>query len=227
MTGLAAVRAVLLDLDGTLLDTAPELEAATADMLAELGLHAVPAPVVRGFIGKGVPHLVRRALEASLGRVPDERRTGTGLESFFHHYGLRNGTLAIAYPGVRQGLEAVRNLGLPMACVTNKPARFTEPLLAASGLREFFSVVVSGDSTKSKKPAADPILAACERLDRAPAAALMVGDSVNDALSARAAGCMVVLVPYGYDGGVGVQSVDCDGIVPSLLHVAGFLRPQS
>ena len=222
-----AIRAVLLDLDGTLLDTAPEIAAAAADMLAELGLEPVPPSRVREFIGKGIPSLVRRTLEASLGRIPDERRTGSGIESFFFHYEKRNGRLATAYPGVREGLTTLHTMGYALACVTNKAARFTLPLLKSTGLEAFFSAIVSGDTAARKKPAPDPVLAACSQLGVAPAEAVMVGDSANDALAARAAGCGILLVPYGYSEGVDVQSIDCDGIVPTLLHVAGLLTSQS
>ncbi len=224
---LGEVRAVLLDLDGTLLDTAPEIAAAAADMLAEFGRDPVPAAQVTEFIGKGVPHLVRRTLEASLGSAADERRVGSAMESFFFNYAKRNGTHAQPYPGVREGLDALRVAGFAMACVTNKIARFTEPLLIATGLAPYFSAVISGDSTAKKKPAPDPLLAACRELGVAPAQALMVGDSANDAAAARAAGCLVFLVPYGYSEGVDVHAIACDGIVPSLLHVAGLLTSQS
>lgn len=227
MTDFGAVRAVLLDLDGTLLDTAPEIAASAADMLVELGLEPVPAAAVRGFIGQGIPSLVRRTLEASLGLKVDERRIGSGIESFFFHYEKRNGRLATAYPGVREGLTTLHTSGFALACVTNKAAQFTTPLLKATGLEPFFSAVISGDTTARKKPAPDPILAACIRLGVTPAAALMVGDSTNDALAARSAGCAILLVPYGYSEGVDVHSIDCDGIVPSLLHVAGILSSQS
>lgn len=221
------VRAVLLDLDGTLLDTAPEIAAAAACMLAELGLEPVPAPMVRDYIGKGIPSLVRRTLAASLGREPDERRIGSAIESFFFNYEKQIGRAASPYPGVVEGLESMRAGGLGLACVTNKTAQFTLPLLEATGLAAFFGAVISGDSVTRKKPAADPVLAACSRLGVAPHEALMIGDSANDALAARAAGCPVLLVPYGYSEGVDVQSIECDGIVGSLLHVAGLLRTRS
>ena len=222
-----SVRAVLLDLDGTLLDTAPEIAAAAADMLGELGLEPVAPGQVRAFIGKGIPHLVWRTLEASLGSRPDERRAGEGIESFFFHYEKRNGRTATVYPGVREGLTTLHASGFLLACVTNKAARFTEPLLRSTGLAAFFSAIVSGDSVARKKPAPDPLLAACERLGVGPGETLMIGDSANDALAARAAGCAVLLVPYGYSEAVNVQCIDCDGIVPSLLHLAGFLTTQS
>lgn len=221
------MRAVLLDLDGTLLDTAPEIAAAAADMLAELGLDPVPAPLVRDFIGQGIPSLVRRTLESSLRRAPDERRIGSAIESFFFNYEKRNGSIAQAYPGVREGMEAMRDAGLPLACVTNKTAQFTLPLLAATGLAAFFGSVISGDSVARKKPAPDPLLAACAALGVAPGEAVMVGDSSNDAAAARAAGCPVLLMSYGYSEGVPVQSIDCDGIFDSLLQVAGLLKTRS
>ena len=227
MSDFRAVRAVLIDLDGTLLDTAPEIASAAADMLAELGLQPVPLPQVRDFIGQGIPSLVRRTLQASLGSAPDERRVGSAIESFFFNYEKRNGRTALTYPGVREGLEAMRAAGLRLACVTNKTAQFTVPLLQATGLAPYFAVVISGDSVARKKPAPDPLLSACGQLGVAPPEALMVGDSTNDARAARAAGCPVLLVPYGYSEGVDVQTIDCDGIFASLLHVAGLLRTQS
>lgn len=227
MISLGAVRAVLLDLDGTLLDTAPEIAAAAADMLSELGLDPVDPLRVREFIGKGIPHLVRRTLEASLGRAPDERRVGSAMEGFFFHYAKRNGCMAKPYPGVLEGITELRAKRFALACVTNKTAQFTIPLLEATGLAGFFPVVVSGDTMPKKKPAPDPLLEACRRLGIPALEALMIGDSRNDALAARAAGCPVLLVPYGYTEGEDVQGIDCDGIVPSLLHVAGLLKTQS
>ena len=227
MISLGAVRAVLLDLDGTLLDTAPEFAAAAADMLSELGLDPVDPLRVREFIGKGIPHLVRRTLEASLGRAPDERRVGSAMEGFFFHYAKRNGCMAKPYPGVLEGITELRAKGFALACVTNKTAQFTIPLLEATGLAGFFPVVVSGDTMPKKKPAPDPLLEACRRLGIPALEALMIGDSRTDALAARAAGCPVLLVPYGYTEGEDVQGIDCDGIVPSLLHVAGLLKTQS
>ena len=227
MISLGAVRAVLLDLDGTLLDTAPEIAAAAADMLSELGLDPVDPLRVREFIGKGIPHQVRRTLEASLGRAPDERRVGSAMEGFFFHYAKRNGRMSKPYPGVLEGITELRAKGFALACVTNKTAQFTIPLLEATGLAGFFPVVVSGDTMPKKKPAPDPLLEACRRLGIPALEALMIGDSRNDALAARAAGCPVLLVPYGYTEGEDVQGIDCDGIVRSLLHVAGLLKTQS
>lgn len=227
MVDYPSVRAVLLDLDGTLLDTAPEIAAAAADMLSELGLDPVPSGRVRDLIGRGIPHLVRGTLLASLGEAPDERRVGSAMKGFFFHYEKRNGSSATAYPGVLEGLAALRSKGHRLACVTNKSAHFALPLLEATRLSGYFETVICGDTAAKKKPAPDPLLLACERLGVIPAHALMVGDSNNDALAARAAGSPVLLVPYGYTEGAEVQGIECDGIVPSLLHVAGLLKNQS
>ena len=149
------------------------------------------------------------------------------MEGFFFHYAKRNGRMSKPYPGVLEGIAELRAKGFALACVTNKTAQFTIPLLEATGLAGFFPVVVSGDTMPKKKPAPDPLLEACRRLGVPAPEALMVGDSRNDALAARAAGCPVLLVPYGYTEGEDVQGIDCDGIVPSLLHVAGLLKIQS
>jgi phosphoglycolate phosphatase len=214
------LRAALLDLDGTLLDTAPDLAAAANAMLVDLALPALDERRVRGFIGKGLAHLVRRTLGAALGAEPGEPAFGRALESFEHHYLVLNGSRAALYPEVREGLEALRARGVRLGCVTNKPARFTLPLLAHFDLARFFDVVVSGDSVGRRKPDPEPLLAACTQLGVAGNAAVMIGDSANDALAARAAGCRVLLVPYGYTEGGAVDDLDCDGIVETLLHAA-------
>lgn len=214
----AAVRAALIDLDGTLLDTAPDLAAAANAMLAELGLPALEQAAVSAFIGKGVQHLVGRCLEAA-GRAAD----GTELEIFSRHYERGSGRLAAAYPGVREGLAAMQAAGLALACVTNKSARFTAPLLEATGLAPWFQAVVTGDAVGRRKPHPEPFLHACRLLGVAPREAVVVGDSANDAQAARAAGCRFLLVPYGYREGRAVEEIPNDGIVDSLLAAARLI----
>lgn len=214
------MRAALIDLDGTLLDTAPDLAAAANAMLADLSLAPIDEFGVRGFIGKGLAHLVRRTLGAVRGAEPDERTLERALKSFEHHYALLNGLRSALYPGVREGLAALRSRGARLACVTNKPARFTQPLLEHFNLARYFDAVVSGDSVARGKPDPEPLLAACSQLGVAISEAVMIGDSANDALAARAAGCRVLLVPYGYAEAAALRNLDCDGIVESLLHAA-------
>jgi phosphoglycolate phosphatase len=220
MSARSRPRAVLVDLDGTLLDTAPDLAVAVNAMLAELALAPLATDAVRDFVGRGIDHLVLRSLQASAGHAPQERLCAAARESFARHYERANGKAARVYPGVREGLAAVREQGLPLACVTNKLARFTLPLLAATGLAEGLDAVVTSDMVGRRKPDPAILLHACRALEVEPAQAVVIGDSENDRQAARAAGCGFLLVPYGYREGRDVQDIECDGIVATLMDAA-------
>lgn len=213
-------RAALIDLDGTLLDTAPDLATAANAVLAELGLAPLPEAAVREFIGKGIDNLVLRSLEASAGCPPGEAQLAAARASFARHYERVNGSASRAYAGAREGLQAMRAMGLRLACVTNKASRFTRPLLAATGLAGFFDAVVTSDVVGRRKPDPEVFLHACRALGVTPSEAVVIGDSDNDARGARAAGCTFLLVPYGYREGRDVHEIECDGIVPTLFHAA-------
>ena len=219
MTATGPVQAVLLDLDGTLLDTAPELAAAANAMLAGQGLAPLPAETVREFIGRGIPHLVERCLEAAGLPLPCARMEAA-LRSFGMHYERVNGTLTRPFPGVLEALARLRAASLRLACVTNKAAAFTAPLLEKTGIAELFDAVVTADQAGQRKPHPEPFLAACRALAVAPARAVVIGDSANDAQAARAAGCRVLLVSYGYSEGRDVRTLDSDGVVASLEEAA-------
>jgi phosphoglycolate phosphatase len=221
------IRAALVDLDGTLLDTAPDLAAAANAMLAELGLGPLAAGEVRDFIGKGIAALVRRCLEAARGAAPDNPLYEEALASFALHYGRLNGSCSAPYPGAEEGLVAMKAQGLRLACVTNKASRYTDPLLASSGLAGYFDEVVTSDRAGRRKPDPEPFLFACRALGVTPPEAAVIGDSANDAAGGRAAGCRVLLVPYGYREGQDVRRIECDGIVASLLDAAKVLSAQS
>lgn len=216
-------KAVLFDLDGTLLDTAPDLAAAANAMLAERGLAPLAPETVRNFIGQGVGPLVWRCLHAAAGAVPDDDQFNPALESFGAHYARLNASAASVYPGVVEGLERMRQAGLRLACVTNKAMRFTRPLLEKTDLARFFDTVVTGDEVGRRKPHPEPFLQACRRLGVAPSETVVVGDSANDAQGARAAGCRVLLVPYGYREGLELREIECDGVVASLAYAAELL----
>jgi phosphoglycolate phosphatase len=215
-------KAVLLDLDGTLLDTAPEIAAAANAMLADQGLAPLPAGVVRDFIGRGIPHLVERSLQAAGLALPCERLEGA-LVSFGAHYRRLNGSSSTPFPGVLDALERLRAARLRLACVTNKASAFTAPLLEKTGLAPFFDSVVSADQVGTRKPHPGPFLHACRMLSVAPSEAAVIGDSANDAEAARAAGCRVLLVSYGYSEGRDVRTFDSDGVVASLGEAADLL----
>ena len=221
------IRAALIDLDGTLLDTAPDLAAAANATLAELGMRQIDSGEVRDFIGKGIGTLVRRCLESAAGRTPEDPVYESALERFARHYERLNGSASSLYPGVEEGLAAMKARGLRLACVTNKASRFTDPLLASSRLAGFFDQVVTSDRAGRRKPDPGPFLFACRELGVAPPESVVIGDSANDAEGGRRAGCRVLLVPYGYREGRDVRGIECDGIVASLIDAADILSPQS
>ncbi|PWB41545.1 MAG: phosphoglycolate phosphatase [Rhodocyclales bacterium] len=217
-----AIRAVLIDLDGTLLDTVPDLADAANAMLAELGRLTLPTDTIRDFVGKGIPNLVGRCLGyPGESAAPD---AVAALAVFKRHYAAVNGRKTRIYPGVLEGLRAMRAAGLKTACVTNKAAAFTEQLLAASGLAALLDMTVSGDTLPEKKPHPLPFLHICERFGIAPDEALVVGDSRNDVAGARAAGCPVFCVPYGYSEGEDVRDLGADAIVGTLEEAARRLQ---
>ena len=204
-------RAVLFDLDGTLVDTLGDLAHALNATLAGAGLPGHSLVAVRGFIGHGVDNLLRRALPEARRRddVADLRRV------FDSHYAACNGRHATIYPGVHETLRAVDAAGIAMACVTNKPSLFARPLLDGLGLGKFLPLLIGGDPGRILKPRPEPLLDACAQLGIAPQQALLLGDSSADAQAARAAGMPVVLMRYGYNE-LAAAEIDCDAIVDRM-----------
>jgi phosphoglycolate phosphatase len=220
------VAGVLFDLDGTLLDTAADIALALARALGDEGHPGPDETLVRAMIGRGAPMLVERAV-ARLGLPLDAQAKARVLERFFHHYGwLQDEAQAAAVPfaGVVEGLSELHAAGLPLAVVTNKQHRFALQLLERLGLSPFVTAVVGGDSCERRKPDPQPLLHACGLLGVPVGAALMVGDSVNDVLAARAAGMPVVCVPYGYNEGNDPRTLACDAFVETVAALPALLR---
>jgi len=213
------IRAVIFDLDGTLADTAGEIADALARSFAEFGLAALPEAAVREMIGRGVAALVERALQ----RLGSGVAAGAVVARFEHHYAQTVGTAAGLYPSVRDGLARLAARKLPLAVVTNKPRCFTDRLLDRLQIRAAFAAVVAGDDGWPKKPAGDMIVAACTQMASRVEETLMLGDSANDVLAARAAGCPVWCVPYGYNEGRPIESLGCDRIVTSIDEAAALV----
>jgi phosphoglycolate phosphatase len=217
-----SLTAAIVDLDGTMVDTLGDFNAALSLMLQELALPPIAPEQVSHMVGKGSEHLIRAVLRHVL---PDhgERRAvalfDAAFASYQQHYLGVNGQFSSVYPGVIEGLEAMRARGWKLACLTNKPTAFAKPLLAAKGLDGFFGHVFGGDAFERKKPDPLPLLRTCAAMGMAPAQTLMVGDSSNDAQAARAAGCPVLLVTYGYNHGEPVRGVDADGFLDSLADL--------
>ncbi len=217
------VKAVMIDLDGTLLDTVADLAVAVNLMLEKLGRAPLAEDEVRNFVGKGIPNLVQRALVGAMDGDPDAALFERALPLYLDCYASVNGQHTILYPGVREGLDALRAAGFPLVCVTNKSARFTLPLLKQMQLADYFALVVAGDTLPKKKPDPLPLTHACGQLGIAPSEMLMIGDSLNDTIAARAAGCPVFCVPYGYNEGRDVRELDVDAIVETLFEAAKLI----
>ena len=208
-----SLRAAIVDLDGTLIDTVGDFEVALNAMLTELGLPHVDRAFIVRTVGKGSEHLIRSTLVqagAAAGLY------ATAWARYQHHYLAINGQYSAVYPGVVDGLQRLAAAGLPLACLTNKPTAFARPLLAAKGLDGFFAHVFGGDAFARKKPDPLPLLETCRALGTLPAHTLMVGDSSNDAQAAHAAGCPVALVNYGYNHGQPVADARPDVVIARL-----------
>lgn len=205
-----------------MVDTLGDFDLALNGALAELSLPRLERSAIERMVGKGSEHLVRSALAATGGPL---QQFDAALAAYQRHYALANGRQATVYPGVEDGLAALQAAGWPLACVTNKPRRFARELLAALGLAPAFAHVYGGDDFPVKKPHPLPLLKACEALGTDPATTLVVGDSTNDAQAARAAGCPVVLVTYGYNHGEPVTTADADGWIDSLAELTRWVRP--
>jgi len=217
--------AILLDLDGTLLDTVDDITLALNRALAEKQLAALTPVQVRDLIGRGAQTLIARAVER-LGVAVEPAGQARLLERFYFHYDrlhVLNECNARAYPGVAEGLGQLHVLGLRLAVVTNKQKHFAVGLLNRLGLGEWIDVVVGGDSCDRRKPDPQPLQFACDVLHVDPALTLMVGDSVSDVLAARAAGLPVVCVPYGYNEGRDPRDLSCDAFIETLAELPALL----
>jgi len=221
---MGPIRAVLVDLDGTLLDTVADLAAAINRVHADLGLPPRHPALIATFVGKGLPTMVRRALAGTLEGNVDEALFQRAWTLFDGHYAAESGRQAKPYPGAREGIDRMRAQGLRLACVTNKSERFTLELLRDTGFLEAFEFTVCGDRVARKKPDPEPFLLACERFAVSPGEALVIGDSENDVQGARAAGCPVWCVPYGYNEGRPFESLACDRAVATLAEAAELLE---
>ncbi len=214
------IKAVVVDLDGTLLDTAPDLAYAAELMMAELGRPCPPQDTIATYIGNGVSRLVKRVLTGEMDAEPDAALFEKAIAAYQKHYGANVSRRSRPFPGVVDGLDAFRDMGLRIACITNKAAQFTHPLLKDTGLFEYFELILSGDTLPRRKPDPLPLLHACEVFGILPAELLLIGDSLNDTQAARAAGSPVFCVPYGYNRGRPVAELDLDAVVPSLAEAA-------
>ncbi len=212
------VSAIVIDLDGTLLHTAPELAESANRMLRDMGRPAVSQDLLMSYIGNGIHWLVKRALTGDMHAEPDAALFDQALPIFEKHY---TELLLESKPfdGVVAGLDALKAAGYRLGCITNKVARYTEPLLRGIGLAHYFEIVLAGDTLPEKKPHPLPLLHSAKFFGVPIEHLLLVGDSLSDAQAARAAGCPIICVPYGYNHGEPVETLNVDAVIPDLTGV--------
>jgi phosphoglycolate phosphatase len=224
MSRLAKPRMMLIDLDGTLVDSVPDLAKSVDAMQSALNAPLRGEAKVRTWVGNGVERLVKRALTDSLDDEPDEALFQRALPIFQGFYDQYNGQASRLYPGVREGLSWLQSQGIRLGCITNKAARFTEPLLAAQGIADFFEIIVSGDTLPVKKPDPAPLLHAAQHFGLDPTQAHMLGDSKTDVKAARnAAFGAVICVDYGYNHGEDIHLAQPDAVISSFMELPGLL----
>lgn len=211
---------IVIDLDGTLIHSAPDIAYAANEMRKALGLSMFPSQDIEQWVGNGALMLVKRALTGELNPQYEPENLADGMTLFFDAYEANPFNKSKVYEGVEEGLTQLKEKGHLLACVTNKPKRFTTPIMAISGLQRFFEFVGSGDDFERLKPDPLPLLKTAERFNVAPAKGLMVGDSINDILAGSAAGFKTASVPYGYSGQYSIEELNADYKMNSILDLA-------
>ena len=214
---------ILIDVDGTLVDSVPDLAYCVDEMMKQLGLPERGEAAVRQWVGNGVERLVKRALLNQLEGEPDDALYHKALPIFRALYAQNTSKRSHLYAGVEEGLDYLRRSGYRLGCVTNKAGEFTLPILRDLGIQDFFEVVICGDDTPRKKPDPLPLLTAAERMSVRPENAMMLGDSQSDVKAARAAGFQIVCMSYGYNHGEDIRSFGPDAVIDSFTELADFL----
>lgn len=217
---LSGLQMVALDLDGTLVDTVPDLSYSIDNMLRRLAMNTVGEEQIREWLGSGVEQLVKRALTNSTEAEPDPSLLERAIPIFIDEYRKNVCNKSRLYEGVRGGLDYLFAKGFKLACITNKPGEFTDVILENLAIREVFGIVISGDTLAEKKPHPLPLLHAAEYFTVSSEQSLMVGDSLNDVGAARAAGFRIICVSYGYSSGQDIHAARPDYIIDSLSELA-------
>ena len=213
---------IVWDLDGTLVDSAPDLATALNNVLDKRGFFTLSNNEVRAMIGNGVPKLVERGFNA-VGMRPDAMQLDELITMFVNEYRVCATDKTRPYPGVVETLQEIHSMNIPMGVCTNKPEAFSRQILVALGLSGYFSSVIGGDSTTKRKPDPEPVLACLRGLVSEPASSLMIGDSVHDVHAAHAAGVVIGAVPWGYRSAA-VEELGADFVLDDLAALPGMIR---
>ncbi len=215
---------VLIDLDGTLVDSVPDLAYCLDEMMSRLGLQPWGIDKARGWVGNGVDRFVKRGLTDTLWDDPTDELFANARSIFMALYAENTSGRSALYHGVVEGLDYLKSAGFKLGCVTNKAAGFTVPLLKDMKIHDYFEIIVSGDTTPKKKPDPMPLLYAAEKMGEAAEDCLMVGDSMHDVEAARNAKFQVVCVPYGYNHGIDIREAKPDAVIDSLAELKTLLN---
>lgn len=216
---LAKPEMILIDVDGTLVDSVPDLAWCVDAMMRELGLPERGEDRVRHWVGNGVDRLVQRALMNQLDGEYDETLYEKALSVFRAFYAENTSKRSVLYDGVIEALEFLKSTGVKIGCVTNKASEFTLPILKDLGISEYFETVLCGDQVERKKPDPQPLLMSAETLSVNPQASMMLGDSMSDVKAARAAGFSIICMSYGYNHGEDIRDYNPDAVVDSMAEI--------
>lgn len=219
------MRPLAIDLDGTLVDSVLDIHAATNAVLQTLDLAPRSTEEIRAWVGNGSERLLARAITGSFDGDPPAEQLEAANHAFDKHYPQANGQFSQPYPGVVETLKQLIDAGTRMACVTNKPARFARHLLELHGLNRAFEFTLGGDSLSRRKPHPLPLLFVAGQFSIAPAALTLIGDSISDVRAARAAGCSIIAVSYGYNHGQDIRSEAPDAVIDGFAELPGLLSP--
>lgn len=217
------ISAIVIDLDGTLLHTAPELAESANRMLRDMGRAPVSQDLLKSYIGNGIHWLVKRALTGDMYAEPDAALFDQALPIYEKHY-TELSCNSKPFQNVVQGLDAMKAAGFRLGCITNKVERYTTPILKSAGLAKYFEIVVAGDTLPEKKPHPMPLLHSAKFFGVPVEQLLLVGDSLSDAQAARAAGCPIICVPYGYNHGEPVETLNVDAVIPDLSALMPLIK---
>ena len=214
---------ILIDVDGTLVDSVPDLAYCVDEMMKALGREPHGETKVRDWVGNGVERLTRRALIGQLDGEPSDEDFAKGYPIFLDLYKDNTSKRSCLYPGVREGLDYMKSQGYLLGCVTNKDAQFTIPLLKGLGIYDEFGIVVSGDTLSVKKPDPQPLLHAAAHFGVGAEDSLMLGDSKSDVTAARNAGFQIVCMSYGYNHGEDIRNYHPDAVIDSMVELKDLL----
>ena len=215
---------VLIDVDGTLVDSVPDLAYCVDEMMKQLDMPVYGEDKVRNWVGNGVERLTRRALIGQLDGEPDDALFEKAYPIFLDLYDKNVCERSCLYDGVREALDFLKTQDVKIGCVTNKNAQFTLPILEKLGVKDDFEIIICGDTLDKKKPDPLPLLHGAEKLGATPEQSLMLGDSMSDVKAARAAGFDIICMSYGYNHGEDIRDYNPDAVVDSMAEIKNIIN---